>query len=201
MINSIYYRVFLNNPLKEVSNISKKYFQIDLKKCKLLGAGCEGKVYLTPEGHALKIFNNGKKCYHEHSLLKKVDGSKYFPKIIETKDNYMLREYVGGKSLDDYLKKNTLTEKLAVNLIELIEEFQKLGFKRLDMAPRHIFVQHGEGIKVIDPRKCFTKRVKFPYILLKYLEKQNQLDKFLIVLIKVRPKLAEEWIKLINRYL
>jgi len=191
----------LNNPLKEVSNISKKYFEIDLKKCKLLGEGCEGKVYLTPEGYALKIFKNKKKCKQEYYLLKKVEGSKYFPKVIEIEDNYMLREYVGGKSLEDYLKKNKLSEKLAVNLIELIEEFQRLGFKRLDMAPRHIFVQHGERIKVIDPRKCFTKRIKFPYILLKYLEKEKKLEKFITILIKERPKLAEEWIKLINRYL
>lgn len=184
-----------------MSNISKKYFKIDLKKCKLLGEGCEGKVYLTTDGCALKIFKNKKKCYQEHYLLKKVEGSQYFPKVIETKDNYMLREYVGGKSLNDYLRDNELSEQLAVNLIELIEEFQRLGFKKLDMAPRHIFIQAGEEIKVIDPRKCFTKIVKFPYSLLKYLEREKQLEKFITVLIKVRPKLAEEWIKHINRYL
>ena len=31
-------------------------YVLDIKKCKFIGKGHEGRVYLTPEGFALKIF-------------------------------------------------------------------------------------------------------------------------------------------------
>lgn len=182
-------------------NISKKYLGIHLKDCKLLGQGCEGKVYITPKGTALKVFKNKRKCKQECYLLKKVQGSKFFPKLLETKNNIMLREFVGGISLNHYLANNKLSEKVSVNLICLIEEFERLGFKRLDMAGRHIFIQENEEIMVIDPRKCYAKKVSIPFTLLRNLEQAGALEDFIAVLIRVRPKLAEKWVKAINEYL
>ncbi|MCY6369056.1 serine/threonine protein kinase [Clostridium ganghwense] len=180
-------------------NIGKKYLGIDIKKCKFLGEGCEGRVYLTPDGHALKIFKNKANCKAECNILKKVEGSKYFPKIIKANSRYILREYVDGNTLENYIIKNGLSKKLAINLIKLVEEFKKLNFKRLDMRGVHIFVQEDESVMVIDPRKTFTKKISGPVSMLKSLEKVGALDKFIKVLISERPDLAVKWIKAFAR--
>lgn len=180
-------------------NISVKCFEVNVKECKFLGEGCEGKVYLTPDGKALKIFKNKKKCKSEYNLLKKLEQSSYFPKVLGIKENCMLREFVGGVSLKEYLENNRLSRRLAANLIYLIEEFQSIGFTRLDIAARHIFVQDNEDIKVIDPRKSFTKKVSFPRILISDLEKANSLESFIGMLIELRPNLAKKWISEINK--
>lgn len=180
-------------------NISVKCFGVSISECEFLGEGCEGKVYLTPDGKALKIFKNKKKCKSEYNLLKKVEQSSYFPKVVDVKGNCMLREFVRGISLKEYLDNNKLSRRLAANLIYLIEEFQSIGFTRLDIAARHIFVQDNEDIKVIDPRKSFTKKVSFPRILMSDLEKANSLENFIGILIELRPNLAKKWIKEINK--
>lgn len=182
-----------------MSNISKKYLGINIKKCKFLGEGCEGKVYLTPDGYALKIFKSKAKWKGEYDILKKVEGSKYFPKIINSSNICILREYVPGKTIKDYILKNGLSEKLAINLINLIEEFKKLNFKRLDIRGEHIYVQDDESIMVIDPRKSYTKNVSVPISIMKDLEKVGVIDKFVKVLVGKRLDLAYLWVSAINK--
>ncbi len=179
--------------------ISKKYLGIDIKECKFLGGGCEGKVYLTPDGYALKIFKSKANCKEEYDILKKVEGSKYFPKVINASNRCILREYVSGEMIKDYIVKNGLSEKLAVNLINLIEEFKKLNFKRQDIRGQHIYVHDDESVMVIDPRKSYTKNVSVPISIMKDLEKVGVIDKFIQVLIDKRLDLAYLWIKAINK--
>lgn len=181
-------------------NISKQYFGVDIKKCKFLGKGYEGKVYLTPHMEALKIFKDKRKCKDEYDLLKRVEGSKFFPKAIEINKNYMLREYIPGTPLEKHIKKSGLSRRLSLSLIELIEEFERLGFTRLDITARHIYVQTNEEVRVIDPRKCYIKQVPYPEILLSDLDRLHYLDDFLKILVEERPVLAEKWFEGLNRY-
>jgi predicted Ser/Thr protein kinase len=183
-----------------VINISKEYFGVSIKKCKFLGKGYEGRVYLTPQMEALKIFKDKRKCKDEYDLLKKVEGSKFFPKALQINENYMLREYVPGTPLENYIKKNGLSRKLSLSLINLIEEFERLGFTRLDITARHIYVQSDEDVRVIDPRKCYIKEVPFPELMLSDLERIHHLDNFLKILVQERPNLAVKWFKGLNSY-
>lgn len=173
--------------------ISERYLGVNIKKCKFLGQGCEGRVYLTEDGYALKIFKNNKKSREEYKILKKVEGSDNFPKIIKYSGNCILREYVGGTKLKEYIREKGMSERLALNLIGLIEEFKRLKFKRLDIRGEHIFVQNDESIKVIDPRKSYIKNVAKPRSLIRTLDKCGVLDDFIKVLITYRPKLAVLW--------
>ena len=47
-------------------------YVLDIKKCKFIGKGHEGRVYLTPEGFALKIFYKSKNANDEVEILEKV---------------------------------------------------------------------------------------------------------------------------------
>lgn len=179
--------------------ISKRYFGISLKECVFLGKGYEGKVYLTPNGHALKVFRNKSNCAAEYNILKKVEGSKYFPKIIKKTKFCILREYVSGEILKDYIIKNGLSKKLAINLIKLVQEFQRLNFKKLDMRGAHIFVQNDESVKIIDPRKSFKKKVLIPFSLIGTIDKSGALDDFMKILVIKRPDLAILWMDAFKR--
>lgn len=169
-------------------------YVLDIKKCQFLGKGKEGTVYLTPEGYALKVFFNKNKAECETAILEKVNGSRFFPKVLFIAGNIVLRDYVEGDNLYEYINKNGLSYNLSVELIELIEEFKHLNFKRLDIRNAHIFVNKNEKIQVIDPRKVFVKNIPYPKEIIKILISLNVFDKFLKHLLSYNPKLLKYWI-------
>lgn len=179
-------------------NITKQCLQISIDSCEFIGKGREGKVYRTDDNCVLKIFKSKKSALEEYTILKKVEGSKYFPNPINLKGRYLLREYVGGISLEEYIKSGVMPKKLTYRVLCLLEEFKKYNFVRLDISSRHIFIGNDYEVKVIDPRKCYTKKVSYPKILLGELEKAKVLDDFIKGIIDITPKTAVEWIRKFN---
>lgn len=167
---------------------------LNIKECKFLGKGDEGAVYLTPEGFALKIFYDKKKAESEVAILEKAKDSRFFPKVMFIADNMVLRDYIEGENLYEYISKNGLSYNLSIEIIELIEEFKRLNFKRLDIRNAHIFVNKDEKIQVIDPRKVFEKNIPYPKEIIKVLVKLNMFDEFLKHLLAYNEKLLLYWI-------
>ena len=132
------------------------YF-LNINDCTLLGSGAEGAVYLTPEGYAIKVFRNASLAQKEEEILNIAASSAYFPKSIIRISNILIREYVSGDNLYEYIFKNGLSYKLSVQIIDLIEDYKRLNFKRLNTRNAHIFVNSKEKLMVIDPRKPFSK--------------------------------------------
>lgn len=173
-----------------------------LRESEVLGHGNNGIVYLLPDGKVMKIFAKKSVCDDEHSILKRVNKkSLHFPKVYERGDNYMIRDYVGGYRLDKYLRKHNLNKILCLNLIELIKEFEKLNFTKLDTRCKDLYVQDDFTLMIIDPKQCYTKHVLTPEHLMKGLEKRNQLDLFLCCLKEYDCKLYNKWYKSYMSYL
>lgn len=168
---------------------------LDIKQCKFLGQGHEGSVYLTPDGYALKIFYSEKNSIYEVETLEKVKDSRFFPKVIFQAKTMILREYVKGVNLSEYLKENGLSYNLSIELIDLIEDFKRLKFTRLNIRNAHIFVNDESKIQVIDPRKPFTKVTPYPKDIIKILIKRNVFDDFLKNLLSYKPELVDYWVK------
>lgn len=171
------------------------------RKAKFLGEGHNGIVYEVPGGKALKIFQEKKVCKDEVTILLRVQKSKYFPKVITYGDYYILRDMVKGKRLDHYIKKHGVSEKLAKNLINVIREFKELKFTKLDARCRDLYVTKDQKIKVIDPKQCYKKKVKFPRHLFKGLESVGALEDFFKVVKKEDPKLYKFWRKSYDNYI
>lgn len=172
---------------------SKKGFNYDLKNCKLLGVGNNGWVYLIPDGRVIKICREADSCIKEHSILERVKGSKYFPRVYEQCGNYMIRDFVGGECLKDYIKREGLSRKLSINLINLIEEFKKLKFTKCDIRCRDLYIQKNGAIMVIDPRSSFSRKVNYPRHLMKGLRSLGVLGEFLDTVKEMRPDLYNVW--------
>lgn len=170
------------------------YEKIDLNKCRYLGRGRNGKVYLLPDGKTvIKICGIERSCINEYKVLKAAEGSPYFPKIYGRLGRVMFREYVGGEKLPLYLKKNKLSRELAISLIGLIEEFKRLGFRRLDIRGEHIYVQKDESVIVIDPAGQIIRSVRYPKSMIKELRRQKCIKRFYEILKEVRPDLYKQW--------
>ncbi|SHE85530.1 protein kinase [Clostridium fallax] len=180
----------------ELSNDLEK----DLKKGKLLAEGHEGIVFLLPNNRILKIFREEKIWRDELYILTKTKGSKYFPKVYEANTNYIVREYVKGERLDDYIKINGLSKELALKLYYMLMEFKKLKFRRIDIRCKDIYVSK-DKIKIIDPKNNYKKVVGFPRHLMKGLKNLNVLDKFLKTIYKKDKKLAKEWKEHFENYI
>jgi predicted Ser/Thr protein kinase len=182
-------------------NRSDNYSNIDLFQCKLLGKGHNGIVYRLPDGRVIKICFVMKDFYGEAHILKRVGGSKYFPRLYEVGGNYMIRDYVDGMPLNKYIKKNGLSRKLVKAILDLLKEFERLKFLKLDIRCKDVFVEPDGRLMVIDPQKFYTKKRNFPQHLSKGLFKLGVLDDFLIILKQEDPKLYRKWVHKIRIYI
>jgi len=183
----------------EKNRLKKNPYNLDY--CKLLGKGNNGEVYLLPDGNLIKIFFVTKDFVGEYSILEKVNGNKYFPRIYEVGSNYIVRECVQGELLTKYIKKHGMSKSLGHNIIEMLKEFNKLKFVKIDLRCKDIFVQPDGSLKVIDPNKFFTKYRNFPRHLSKGLYKLGVLDSFLEILNAEDQKLYKKWVPKINDYI
>lgn len=181
------------NYIKKLNASNINCFNIDLITCDFLGQGRNGKVYLLPNGNALKIFFKEQNCKHEYEILKSVEGNKHFPRVYQYNYNCMIREYVGGTLIQNYINEYGLSVSLAKNLIELIEDFRNLNFTRLDIRCEHIFIQKNEDIKIIDPRKTYTKVIPYPHSIIATLNRLGVLDNFFNIVKYTDDKLYHTW--------
>ena len=177
--------------------MSKKYtkYNVDnpiyypLEQCKYLGQGHSGKVYLMPNGRVIKIFKNSDSCNHEYNILKKVEGSSHFPKAYELGGRYMIRDYVGGINIKEYLHRYKITRSFVLKIARLFDDLKKLGFKKLDLRFAHLFIQNDGTLMLIDPRDSFSKNISYPRSFLGGLQNMGLLKNFLEILRQERPDL------------
>ena len=172
-----------------------------LKAGQYIDSGHNGIIYMLPNNRILKVFKNKKICNSEYYILKRASkNSKHFPKVYEHGDYYIVRDYVSGSRLDHYIKKNGLCETLSKNLVNLILEFKKIGFTKLDIRCKDLYVQEDLSLMVIDPKKNFTKQVTYPRHLMKGLNNLYTLENFLETAKRICPD-SESWGFRMNIYL
>ncbi|MPQ44363.1 hypothetical protein [Clostridium tarantellae] len=150
-----------------------------LRNAKYLGEGHNGIVFILDNKKVIKFFKKVEVWKDESYILKKSRKSRFFPKIYEYNLGYIVREFVGGVRLDKYLEKQQINEKLSEELYYMILNFEKLGFSRLDLRCKDIFVQSNLSVKIIDPKKNFEKYVPYPRQLMKGIYKRDSLELFL----------------------
>ena len=174
---------------------------LNKKDCSFLGKGKEGEVYLTPEGYALKIFYRKSKAISEVKLLEIASGSRFFPNVLFIANNMVLRDYVEGITLREYIRNNGLSFNLSCEIIELVEEFKNLNFKRINIRNAHIFVNEDEKIQVIDPRKVFSKNTPYPKDIVKILVQENLFEDFLKHVLEYEKDLSSYWVEAYDYYI
>lgn len=190
--------------------MSKKtgyYIQLDdkaerlLRKGKFIGEGHNGIVYFLPDSKVIKIFKSQTVCENEYSILKKTEKSDHFPTIYSHGSHYIVRSYAEGIRLDYYIKKNGLNYATAHSIIELLKEFRKLNFTKLDIRCKDLYLDKNFFLNVIDPKNNYSKRCIYPRHLMKGLNKLGVLGKFLNVVHSEYSEVYNDWSFRIERYL
>lgn len=172
-----------------------------LRKAEYLGCGHNGIVYLLPDNKVIKIFKERKICEKEYDILKRTVKSKYFPKTYQQGPYYIVRDYIGGERLDDYIKRKGLNRTICYNIIELIKEFKRLGFTKKDIRCKDLYVREDLSIRVIDPKNNYSKNCTYPRHLMKGLNKLGVLEKFLAVVNEEDSEVYKDWRFRMDRYL
>ncbi len=170
------------------------------REASYLGEGHNGVVYELPNKKVIKIFLRKKVCNDEGTILSKTNGSKYFPRLYKKGNFYVVRDLVEGKRLDNYIKQNGLNEKLIKNIYELLIEFKRLKFKKLDIRCKDVYVSRTGKLMIIDPKKAYTRKVDYPRHLMKGLNKIGALEEFFKGIRKIDSKKATSWELKFKRY-
>ena len=176
-------------------------FDVNLLDCRFLGMGNNGIVFMLPEGKVIKICFEVKSCKKEYRILERIGENKYFPKAYGMVGNYMIRDFVDGVVLKKYIKKHGLDRELAIKIIELLEEFKRLKFSKLDIRCKDIMIQPDGSLMVIDPKNFYSRSRSFPRHLSKGLYNLGVLDFFMEVVKQERPKLYKSWRKKVKKYI
>jgi RIO-like serine/threonine protein kinase len=179
--------------IEQRDNNKNVFCGIDISKLQVLGEGRQGRVYLLPENKVIKVYKNRNSCINQLLLLQHAENSRYFPKVYFYDDNSIIMELINGIPLNKYLKSYKLNKKIALGLVELINEFKQLGFVRLDIRISHIFIQEDESIRIIDPRGCFKIYQPYPYLMLRGLREYGMLGDFFEFIKNEYPEIYIEW--------
>lgn len=167
---------------------------INIKDFEFIGKGTQGKVYRIDSEKCIKIFKSKKECRDELKTLLMAQADIHFPKIYESGVNYIIREYVNGIELNEYLSKQKLTSQISNKLIELYDAMVKVGYLRLDAAIFHIFVMPSGELKLIDTAKAMKKKSTIPNLLISGLEDLGYKEDFFNFLKSNRPDFYIQWI-------
>lgn len=165
-----------------------------------LGQGHNGIVYELPGKKAIKIFLKKKVCNDEGSILSRTNGSKHFPRLYKKGKMYVVRDLVEGNRLDKYIKYNGLSHELIESIFELLLEFERLRFKKLDIRCKDVYVLCNRRLMVIDPKKSYSRNIDYPRHLMKGLNKIGELERFFTGIKNIDSKKAVIWELKFKRY-
>lgn len=168
---------------------------IDVDGLPVVGEGRHGKVYRLDETHCIKVYWQRSYKEKELKVLTVSQHSAFFPSVIESGEDYIIREYFDGPSLNQYLTTNKFTDDLAQQLIEIIDTFAQLNFTRLDCRLAHIIVTEGNRLRIIDPTRNMTKVLAYPKKLLRGLKALGLRDQFLAYVKESDPEKYARWNK------
>ena len=193
--NNSFFKSYNDIIILKGGRLIKLYDTLDTKSLDLLGKGTQGSVYKIDTTKCIKVFKKSKSCKDElHSMLiSQIDS--HFPKLYSYGDLYIVREYISGISLDEYLLLNPLTEDICHKIMEIYLAMKYVGFKRLDSALFHIFLCDSDKVKIIDTAKAMKKDYFYPHIIIKSLSDLNYKDYFLSFVKDKYPHIYYIWKK------
>lgn len=164
-----------------------------IKGSAFLGKGNNGVVYKIDETKIIKVFNEEKVCKKELEILKGSSKCSSFPRVYDYGDYFIIREMVEGIRLDKYLNNYPINHEIVQSIVELIKEFKKLNYKKLDIRCKDLYVQKDFTLRVIDPKNNYTKTMNYPRHLMKGIYKRNQIGYFFFYLNQIDKELCEKW--------
>ncbi|GHH96904.1 hypothetical protein [Neobacillus kokaensis] len=161
----------------------------------LIGKGHQGAVFRVSENRCVKIYGKTNHAKQEQEVLLSAKKLSFIPKVFETGDNFVVMEFLAGPDLNSFLKKQAnLSEDVTKQLLEILTQMKKFGFKQIDAPLRHIIVTKN-GFKLVDHVYSFIRNQERPLELFKDLHIRGFLETFLEQVKVLDIKTYKEWTK------
>ncbi|WP_335871215.1 AarF/UbiB family protein [Bacillus sp. 2205SS5-2] len=182
----------MENFFRGSKNITKK----QLTNFQLIGDGKDGEVYRLTEDKCVKYFFKEETQQKELEALQVGQASSVIPRIYEYGENYIVMEFVQGISFARHMKRQgEINEELTAKILDVLEEFKRIGFTRWDTEVRHLLMNEEGQFKVIDHKRAFSTSTTVPNKLLKGIQKFGLTGEFLNHVNKLKPELYKIWKK------
>lgn len=166
---------------------------IDKNNLTPIGEGAQGRVYRIDSSRCIKIYKKEKYRRRELECLQRGAGDPLFPTVHEWGSEYLIREYIDGIPLIEYLRKHPLTEEISQQILSVFHTLERLQFRRLDVRLDHLIINKDARIRLIDPTNLMHMRESHPKRILAGLRSLGMDREFLQFVRKVEPKLADAW--------
>jgi predicted Ser/Thr protein kinase len=122
----------------------------------LAGKGRSAYVFKYKDGShikALKVFfpEFQEIAKKEADIYQMLSGSKYYPKLYETGDSYLVIDYIEGYTFFDCLMKGIpISEDLIYEVDEALDEARNKGLNPSDIHLRNLIMTKDKKLRVID---------------------------------------------------
>jgi predicted Ser/Thr protein kinase len=174
--------------------IIKRHGGYNLSELELVGKGTQGSVYKIDSKRCIKVFKKKDGCKKEIETLLMAQGNKHFPKILESGENFIVREYIDGIELDKYIIDHSLDINITKKILQVYDALGRVGYRRQDIVLFHILVTKKGVFRIIDTGKVMKEKRTYPKLILEGLEELGYKNKFLELVKLLRPDLYASWI-------
>lgn len=131
------------------TNINKSCI-IKLDECKYIGGDINSSTYLMKDRKVAKIYKDPYKCKKDFDLLTSLQVVNVTPKIYNFCGHYIIREYIKGISLNNYIKKNGLNQMLSYKLIAFMDKIYNSNVKDIAINSNNIFLKSDDTLILLD---------------------------------------------------
>ncbi len=124
------------------------------KSLKLIGEGRSAYVFkILNTNLAMKVFfpKQESTAIEEASIYQKIQQLPYYPELHESGGNYLVIDYVDGKTLFQCLQEGILVTEIQIKQIDIALELAKeKGLNPSDIHLKNIFITNEQNVKIID---------------------------------------------------
>lgn len=152
----------------------------ELKKLKpkLFDRGKRGLIYIFKKNNKLYCIKIQRpnieaknRISNEAKFLRFLNKKNIGPKLIKSKDNYIIYEFVKGKFIQDYLDTTKAPKKIILNILSQCRTLDELKINKLEMhhPVKHILIYKNKPVMIDFERCYFTKKPKNTTQFIQYL--------------------------------
>ena len=165
---------------------------MELTNLKYFSKGKRSKVYTASYKNKKVILKFSNRSLIEAKWLKKLKKLNFVPKVIFADSSTIVMEFVDGKTISEYLKKNK-NPKILKQILKQCYELDKLKINKLELTNpyKHILIKNSSA-KMIDFERCYkTNNPKNVTQFSEYLMRKRLIDRKKLTLLLKKYKKSQ----------
>lgn len=177
-----------------VQTNKKKFYIIKLDECKYIGGNDNSSTYLMKDNKVVRIYQDPSKCKRDYDLMTSQPLVSVLPQIYDFFGHYLVRDYIKGTCLKNYIIKNGLNYIITIKLIKFLEKIYDFNLKNLNIELNNIFITSNKEFILVDTEYTASTECTFDKLFNDF-NKLNVLLGFLSITKIYNINLYNKWMK------